>query len=64
VDGDLDLDLYDANGNFIDGMHSDDDNEFRDFHTVADRFYYLRVYGADGASNSYTLNISSGVDRH
>lgn len=65
--GDLNFDLYEGNRRDpIETIQSTDDNEFRNFFTVpetsggATNYYFLRVYGVDGASNSYTLRISSG----
>ena len=59
--GDLNFDFYEGNRRDpSDFIQSTDDNEFIDFFTYPGQFFYLRVYGVDGASNRYTLRISSG----
>jgi len=64
--GDLNFDFYEGNRRDpIDSIQSTDDNELRDFFTVPEEsgggtnYYFLRVYGVDGAANSYTLRITS-----
>ncbi|MCA9561646.1 MAG: scavenger receptor cysteine-rich domain-containing protein, partial [Myxococcales bacterium] len=58
ADGDLDLELYAADGTLIDAATSDTDGE-RLVHTVGFAApIYLRVFGVHGAENSYALTLS------
>jgi len=64
--GNLNFDLYEGNRRDpIASMQSTDDNELQDFFTVPEtstggtNYYFLRVYGVAGASNDYTLRITS-----
>lgn len=55
ADGDIDLRLYDASGNYLSGSVSTNNNEFIDYTVPAEGgYYYLQVYYAD-AGNSYNL---------
>ena len=54
--GDLDIYLYDAQGNLVDYAKSVTDNETLSLHKLAAGDYYLKVVGYDGNTNDYTLN--------
>ena len=62
ADGDVDMALYDADGNWVDGSGSVDDGETIFLDGLAAGDYYLDVYGYAGASNDYSLSISSAGD--
>ncbi|MEB3884535.1 clostripain-related cysteine peptidase, partial [Lyngbya sp. CCY1209] len=58
--GDLDLELFDGNGNYIDGSYSVSDEESISLAYLDAGNYYISVYGFDGASNpNYTLTIDA-----
>ena len=63
ADGDVDLALYDSNGNLITNSVSDNDNEQINAFVNADEGYFLQVYGYQGATNpSYSLAIDLDSD--
>ncbi|WP_017715519.1 pre-peptidase C-terminal domain-containing protein [Kamptonema formosum] len=56
--GDLDLELYDASGNFIGGSSTTGDSETVSLEGLAPGTYYAKVHGYAGAENpNYSLNI-------
>ncbi len=55
--GDLDLDLYDASGNYISGSSTTDYIETVSLEGLAAGTYYAKVYGYSGAANPY-YNLS------
>ncbi|MGK7952907.1 MAG: clostripain-related cysteine peptidase [Xenococcaceae cyanobacterium] len=59
-EGDLDLELYNSNNEFIAGSYSTDDYEtiYFDDYNLSGEEYFLRVHGYAGASNpDYSLTI-------
>ena len=63
--GDLDLWLYDADGNLVDWSDSrTTDGEGFVHHFEADGAYYLLVDGYQGASNDYALSFDLACDTH
>ena len=56
-DGDLDIELYDADRTFIVGSSSVSDNETVEISEAGE--YFLRVYGYAGAEANYQLSTSS-----
>ena len=54
--GDIDIYLYDGNGNLVDYAKSVTDNELLSLHTLAAGDYFLKVVGYEGDTNEYTLN--------
>ena len=62
--GDIDLDVFDANRTRIGRSDSDQNSEQFSFNAVAGQFYYVRVYGFEGATNrkySMTIDQPEGV---
>lgn len=58
--GDIDMILYDANGNYLNGSFGISDNESISLAGLATGVYYVQVYGYAGADNpSYTLEIDA-----
>ena len=64
ADGDLDMRFYDSNVTLdtlaehqLATALSSDDNEHIEYDITRDDFYYIRVYGYEGASNSYSLHV-------
>ena len=57
--GDLDMTLYDADGNWIDGSYGVQDGETIDLEGLPAGDYYLDVYGYAGASNDYSLGVTA-----
>ncbi|MBW4492767.1 MAG: pre-peptidase C-terminal domain-containing protein [Oscillatoria princeps RMCB-10] len=57
--GDLDLALYDADGNYISGSAGVTDNETISLQGLQAGDYYAQIYGFAGASNNYSLTINS-----
>ncbi len=56
--GDIDIDLYDANGNLVRRSNGVTDSETISMDRLARGTYFLRVYGYNGARNpSYTLTL-------
>ncbi len=55
--GNLDIAVYDQQGNFLAQGNSVADNESVAISMLADRSYFLRVVGAQDAINVYDLNI-------
>ncbi|MEC4986714.1 MAG: Calx-beta domain-containing protein, partial [Oscillatoria sp. PMC 1076.18] len=55
ADGDIDLKVYDANGNFVAGSYSITDNESIDTILPSSGTYYLKVYPYSGSGNTYDL---------
>ena len=53
-EGDIDLSLFDADGNMLDYSNSITDNEYIDYEVPAGGDYYLKVY-YDNAGNQYDL---------
>ena len=62
ADGDLDLELYDANGTEIEYSGSSDDNEQINTNLTTPGTYYLRVYHYldEGSGNNYDLWWDTG----
>jgi len=52
--GNIGIEIYDWNFNYVDGNDSIDDNEYFERDIYPDEIYYLRVYG-DNAGNTYDL---------
>lgn len=57
--GDMDLEVLDGEGNVIAASESTDDKERVIMPVVSQERYYLRVYGVDGATNAYDLEIEN-----
>src|SRR5262249_11743513 len=57
AEGDLDLELDDASGNFITSSASTDDTETIDFPSTNGDTVFLRVLGFNGATNTYRLHV-------
>jgi subtilisin family serine protease/subtilisin-like proprotein convertase family protein len=56
--GDIDVELYDANGDYLDSSESTEDQERILLNVAQGQVYYLRVYGYEGETNaSYTLQL-------
>lgn len=55
--GDLDLALYDAAGNLLSISETLSDNESLTFDVTANTTYVARVFGYEGATNSYDLSL-------
>lgn len=55
--GDLDIALYDANGTLLLDSTSGSDDEQIDYQSSTAQNLALRIFGFDGASNSYILGI-------
>ncbi|MDY0063169.1 MAG: pre-peptidase C-terminal domain-containing protein, partial [Myxococcota bacterium] len=55
--GDLDLRLYSSSGQLLDVSETEDDWETVYYEAPRAGFYYLKVYGFDGADNGYTLDL-------
>jgi subtilisin family serine protease/subtilisin-like proprotein convertase family protein len=56
--GDIDIELYDANGAYLDSSASTNDTERVEWTVAAGEVYYLHVYGYDGATNpNYTMTL-------
>ncbi|MBE6403339.1 MAG: hypothetical protein E7039_06420, partial [Lentisphaerae bacterium] len=53
--GNLDLYLYDSEGNLVKEAKTASDNETLSLHQLAKGDYYLKVAGFDGNTNEYTL---------
>ena len=56
--GDLDLELQDVTGNIIERSESADEIERISIDGLEEGEYFLRVYGFDGESGSYNLNLN------
>lgn len=56
--GNVDLEIYNAQGQFIAGSNSNTDNESITLNLSANQDYYLRVFSPDGATNDYDLSIA------
>ncbi|MEL7239730.1 MAG: CARDB domain-containing protein, partial [Planctomycetota bacterium] len=56
--GDIDTQVLDANGNELDEGISATNNEVLNFSVTAGEQYFLRVYGWNGATNSYAANFN------
>ncbi len=59
--GDLDLELYNSNRDWIYSSAGIGDNETIDLSWLAAGEYYLQVYGFSGAENYYDLDISANA---
>lgn len=58
--GDLDMEVFDASRNLLGRSDSVTDREQVTINAVAGAYYYVRVYGYDGATNNlYTLTIDT-----
>jgi len=56
--GDVDLQVFDINENFVDSSTSTTDSEFVSFSALAGQSFYVHVYGFDDATNpNYSLTI-------
>jgi len=55
--GDLDFVVYNSLLQVVAVANSDDDNEHFDLDVIAGELYYLEVYGVDGGTNQYELEI-------
>jgi C1A family cysteine protease len=53
--GDIDIVVYDANGNLVDASISTTDNEFVDVEVSNSGTYYVDIYNYSGSGNSYDL---------
>ena len=60
-DADLDLELFDSEGNYIDGSYDEDDDETVEAANVEAGWYYIRAFPFDGRAN-YTMSITDEVD--
>ena len=57
--GDIDLELQDSSGNYLDGSYSVSDDESVEYTVDEGGTYYLRVYPWSGAPNGYDINVST-----
>jgi len=57
--GDIDLELQDASGSYLDGSISVSDGESVEYIADSDGTYYVRVYGFGGATNSYDITTDT-----
>jgi len=56
--GDIEVELYDNNHNWIEGSYSSDDNEYLDVFLQGDETYYIRIYGSN-MGNFYDLRYEA-----
>ena len=56
-DGDLNLELLDADENVVDSSTSDTDDETVSVRATADDVYYVVPYGSSGVTNQYDIDI-------
>ena len=56
--GDLALEVYDNTRQLLASAQSQNDDEAITLHVSAGQLYFIRVYGPNGASNGYSLDIS------
>ncbi len=61
ADGDVDMELYDADGNWLSGSYSATDNESISLEGRPAGTYYVHVYGWGGADNAYSLRVNAPV---
>jgi subtilisin family serine protease len=61
--GDIDVEIYDANGDFLFDSTSASDNEQIVFTSLGDDVFYIRVYGWEGAQNRYQMNLVPDANR-
>jgi M6 family metalloprotease-like protein len=60
ANGDLDLFLYDSDGNFLDGSFLTNDDEYVVLGPAgADGEYYIKVAGFSGSKNSYMMSVET-----
>ena len=57
--GDLDLRIRDEVGNIVHRAETNNDNERLAIAVVAERFYHVEVFGFEGATNDYELDIQT-----
>jgi len=57
--GDIDLELQDADGNYLDGSISVSDNETVSYTVSEAGTYYVEVYSFSGAPTSYDIDVST-----
>ena len=59
LEGDLDVELYDANNEYVDGSYGIVDGEFINLEGVEPGNYFVQVYGYNGATNDYNMLIDA-----
>jgi hypothetical protein len=57
-DGNVDLEIYNAQRQFVAGSNSSTDNESITLNLSANQDYYIRVFSPDGAVNDYDLSVA------
>ncbi|MDC0162006.1 clostripain-related cysteine peptidase, partial [Paracoccaceae bacterium] len=58
--GDLDIDLWDWDGNWLDGSYTDTDNENMSLVGYSAGYYVLKIYGYEGSvHDNYTISTQS-----
>jgi len=63
-EGNLDLELYNSNMQLIHGSYSVNDSErVYTFNDSEDTYYYIKIYGYNGATNSYDMYVGEILDR-
>jgi len=58
ANGDLDLELYNSSGTRIDYSTSTSNQEIVSYTISSSGYYYIRVFGYQGATNSYGMNVN------
>jgi subtilase family serine protease len=55
--GDLDLQLYDSSGYLLDSSTSTSNSEAVSYTSQTNDYYYIKVYGYNGAKNAYSMKV-------